>query len=193
MIDRIYQVGVGPCPVVLGLRLQPLTVGHALLLHRLNSPFVSGGPVDLPALMEAVLVCSLPVEGALDALGSRWRNLVTKRWLRKIRKLDINRDRDVFNEWLSGQFGRVECWAKSDGRAPVMPGVERLLASLCGDLGQSVDRALDLPLLAASRLMLAHAEAHGLVEPVSEVEQDLIEYAKAHPIDLSRIPNLNAN
>lgn len=193
MIERIYQVGVGPCPVVLGLRLRPLTVGHALLLHRLGSPFVSGGTVDLSAFMEAVLVCSLPVSGAMDALESRWRWLMTRRWLRKIRKTDIARDREAFVEWLSGQFGRVECWSKTDGRAPVMPGVERLIGSLCGDLGQSIQQALDLPLLAASRLMLAHAESHGRVEPVSEEEQDLIEYARAHPIDLSKIPNLNAN
>lgn len=193
MIERIYQVGVEPCPVVLGLRLQPLAVGHALLLHRLGSPFLSGGVVDLPALMEAVLVCSLPVDGAMDALGSRRRRWMTRMWLWKIRRTDVNREREVFTEWLSGQFGRVECWSKSDGKTPVMPGIERLVASICGDLGQSVEQALALPLLAASRLMLAHAEAHGRVEPVSEVELDLIEYARAHPIDLSKIPNLNAN
>lgn len=179
--------------MVLGLRLRPLTVGHALLLHRLDSPFLSGGVVDLPALMEAVLVCSLSVPDAIDALESRWRHLVTRRWLWKIRKTDVNADRDRFSEWLEGQFGRVECWSKADGKPPVMPGIERLVASLCGDLGQSVEQALALPLLAASRLMLAHAEAHGRVEPVSEVEQDLIAYARANPIDLSKLPKLNSN
>ena len=42
--------------MVLGVRLVPYTVGHAIVLQRLRSPYVLGGEITPSDLAEAVLV-----------------------------------------------------------------------------------------------------------------------------------------
>lgn len=58
---------------VLGVKLQPFTLGHALLLHRLGSPFLSETPgnVTLGQLLLAIGLCRQPYERALRRLKSR--------------------------------------------------------------------------------------------------------------------------
>jgi hypothetical protein len=181
MLSTIYQVGMGPCPVVLGLRLQPLTVGHALILSRLGSPFAVGGKVALPHLMEAVAVCSQPLSTATAALSSPWRPVFVWLWLRKIRRMNLTQERERFSNWLTEQHGNVECWQEA-GKEPVMPSAERMLAAVCSELHQSAEAALEFPVAAASRLLIAKAEMHGQAEPVSEADRYVIEYARNHPL-----------
>lgn len=183
MLSTIYQVGNEPCPVVLGLRLRPLTVGHALILCRLGSPFAVGGTVTLPKLMEAVAVCASPLEDAINALSSPWRSMFVWLWLRKVRRMNLTEEREKFTTWLDEQHGTVECWQK-EGKEAVMPSAERMLAAVCGELHQDVETALQFPVAAASRLLIAKAEMNGQAEPVSEADRYVIEYARKHPLPL---------
>lgn len=58
-MDRVFlQAAMATPPTVLGVRLRPLSIGHAYLLRAIGSPFTVGGSVDRTDLAAAVLICS---------------------------------------------------------------------------------------------------------------------------------------
>jgi hypothetical protein len=59
MNEGAYHAAALPEPfTILGLRLKPYSLGHHLLLHRIESPFVSGVTPTYDDLALAVLICS---------------------------------------------------------------------------------------------------------------------------------------
>lgn len=72
---------------------------------------------------------------------------------------------DKFQLWLKEQSTApevlVEAGAKS--KRPAMPWPERVLVG-CVSLGIDADKALQIPIGDAERLILAHAEMHGQVD-----------------------------
>ena len=68
MADEFYKACI-PDPVhVLGFKLRPLSLGHIIILHRIDSPFVSGKEFDLSDLASAVLICSLTYKEAIETI-----------------------------------------------------------------------------------------------------------------------------
>ncbi len=69
-------------PAVLGLRLRPFTLGHALLLLEHRSPFVLEDERDFawPDLFLAVFVCSQPQDKARRSVGAWWTSLFFALW-----------------------------------------------------------------------------------------------------------------
>ncbi len=62
MTDDFYAVAVPEQRQILGLQLRPLSLGHIILLHRVNSAFVSEGIADYKEVAIAALICSLSFE-----------------------------------------------------------------------------------------------------------------------------------
>lgn len=104
-----------PEPVVLlGLRLRPYSLGHVILLHRIESAFVTGdGPVTIGDLAMSVLVCAHPYKEALALLDEprldkfmlRWHARLTAPtwWLRlrgQSRALDLKAKASAFAEYI---------------------------------------------------------------------------------------------
>jgi hypothetical protein len=171
-----------PCPVVMGLRLLPYSVGHSLVLHRIGSPLVVGGHVGRADLMTAVLICSQPVQESLAAIYSPFRNLVLKAWAWKLKRLSFDAELDKWNEWMAGQSTAPEILMKQgSSRQLSMPWPERMLAC-CMDIGLHEDTVLAMPIGDAERLVLARAETHGEVELWSPKDEALWRWAKQHEI-----------
>ena len=74
--------------VILGRRLQPFSIGHALLLHRLGLPFMEQGAgsgkhgAKSGDLIIAVEICARPYDLAVRWIGSAW--LKRRLWWRNI-------------------------------------------------------------------------------------------------------------
>jgi len=167
-----------PCPVVMGLRLLPYSVGHSLVLHRIGSPLVVGGPVGRADLMTAVLICSQPVQESLAAIYSPIRNLALKAWTWKVKRLSFDAELDKWNEWMAGQSTAPEILMKQgNARQLSMPWPERMLAC-CLEIGLEEDTVLAMPIGDAERLVLARAETHGDVELWSPKDEALWRWMK---------------
>jgi hypothetical protein len=174
----ILNATAPPCPIVMGLRLVPYSVGHSLVLHRLGSPLAIGGAVDRADLMQAVLVCSQPVEEALKAMRSPFRGLVIKLWAKRTKALSFDVEFEKWNTWMAEQSTAPEILTKPGKSRPLsMPWPERMLAC-CMDIGLREDTVLAMPIGDAERLVLARAETHGDVELWSPKDEALWRWAQ---------------
>ena len=154
-----------PAPVVLGVRLVPYTVGHAILLQRLRSPYVLGGEISSNDLAEAVLVCSQPPLESIRSIKSIWRDLFLWLWGKRIKRMNLMVESDKFQLWLKEQSTAPEVLmeAGTKSKRPAMPWTERVLVG-CLNIGIGPDDAVRMPLGDAERLVLAHAEMMGQVQ-----------------------------
>jgi hypothetical protein len=174
----ILNATAQPSPVVMGLRLVPYSVGHSLVLHRMGSPLVIGGYVDRANLMEAVLVCSQPVQESLKAMRSPIRNLVIWLWAKRTKRLSFDAEFQKWNDWMAKQSTAPEILSKpGKGRHLAMPWPERMLAC-CMDIGLQENTVLAMPIGDAERLVLARAETHGDVELWSPKDEELWRWIK---------------
>ena len=118
MDSSVYINAFVPEPfTILGLRLRPLSIGHLVLLHRLESPFVceDSTSITIGDLALACLICSLDYASGIALLdnpilaveiyrwGLRsanqhgWRRLCP--WIR--RPVDLKQKLDLFREYLT--------------------------------------------------------------------------------------------
>ena len=174
----ILNATSSPCPVVMGLRLLPYSVGHSIVLHRIGSPMAIGGPISRADLMAAVLICSQPIRESMKTLQSPFRNLALKLWTWKVKNLSFEAELDKWNEWMSGQSTAPEILMKQGGsRQLSMPWPERMLAC-CLEIGLEEDTVLAMPIGDAERLVLARAESHGDIELWSPKDEALWRWVK---------------
>lgn len=168
-----------PCPVVMGLRMEPFTVGHAILLHRLGSPFVHGGKATANDLVEAVIVCSQYAQESVKAMQSIFRWIPIRMMRRRIMKADLIKECQVMQEWIGDQSDCPEVLREPGGRSkkPAMPWPERILVGLVG-IGFTEDTVLRMPVVDAERMFLTHAEMQGQVELWSSDNDALWRYAQ---------------
>lgn len=151
--------------MVLGVRLVPYTVGHAIVLQRLRSPYVLGGEIAPSDLAEAVLVCSQSPLESIRSIKSIWRDLILWLWGKRIARLNVLVECDKFQLWLKDQSTAPEVLMESGSKSktPAMPWPERVLVG-CLNIGIAPDDAIQMPLGDAERLILAHAEMMGQVQ-----------------------------
>ena len=88
MIDPFYKACL-PEPVrVLGFNLRPLSLGHLILLHRIESPFVSNAEPEIADLASAVLICALSYQEAVDSIQDPQREVFMRKWADKLTGMD---------------------------------------------------------------------------------------------------------
>jgi len=161
----ILNATAKPCPIVMGLRLVPFTVGHAILLHRLGSPFVTGGRASANDLVEAVVVCSQSAEESIKTMASVFRWLPLRLMRKKVSKSDIVKECHTLQEWIGDKSDCPEVLRQpgAGSREAAMPWPERLLVGLI-DIGFTEETVLNMPVTDAERFFLTNAEMHGQVE-----------------------------
>lgn len=69
---------------LLGLRLRPFALGHALLLHRIESAFVLGGRPSFEDLALSVLICAHDWSGACALFEDRDLPRFMRRWAERL-------------------------------------------------------------------------------------------------------------
>lgn len=168
-------------PMVLGLRMAPFTVGHAVLLHRMGSPFVTGGDVSPSDLVEAVIVCSQASQESVKTMRSMFGWLPLWMMRSRIKKADLQKECAKLQEWLDNQSDCPEVLQTPGGKSkrPAMPWPERILVGLVS-IGFTEESILAMPVLDAERLFLTHAEMEGRVELWSDRNEALWRYAQEH-------------
>lgn len=180
-LASILKLGHRSTPKVLGVRLREFCVGHALALHRLDNPVISGGDVTVPDLIEAVTICSQSPIEAVKTINSPFRLLLIKLWSFRIRKMNLVVEMLKFEKWIQSSIDAPEVLSSGDKKPKrlVMPWIERLVIAIL-NLGISEETALNMSVSDAERFVMAHAEMHGQVELWSDEQNALWEYAASH-------------
>lgn len=161
---------------ILKVKLRPFTLGHALLLQRLESPFLSGGRrPDGTDLALAVLVCSVPWERAARQAEGRilgWR----MRWLR-VPVENIWGGVRAFQDYLREAHDGPEFWVRDQGgqKSPLRaPFYQTLKLTQMTQFHKSEREALSTPLRLALWDHAALFESKGVIELLDEKQKDLI-------------------
>jgi len=112
-----YANALWPDPVrCCGIRLRPLTLGHALLLQRIGSPFAreDGAGAGLGDLIAAVYVCSRSWRRAARGLNRpRWFGLWA-RWMAFRRWKREARDAADWAAYLRASWSAPKTWRGKD-------------------------------------------------------------------------------
>lgn len=171
---------------VLGVRLRPYCIGHALILERHQSPLVLNPvPWDRVAkadILFAVFVCSHSYEAALKHQTSFYGCLLM-RWIAwRCRKMPLTVLIDKcarFVDYLREHSKSPELWDKgSKGRDGGAPWLAQLRVTLLRRLHYSDTAAMNLPLCQAQLECCVHWELEGLVELIDENDPLLLEHKK---------------
>ena len=160
-----YSAVVFPStPVVLGVTLRPLTLGHALLLVRLDSPFFGGarGADGLPGdgdLYTTLALCSR------DPLDPPTRRAVEWLWLLNClrREVELVDAKQAVLDYVQAACRVPETLAQPGAKR----GATTLLQAVClavqTEFGQSREAMLRTPVAEAISNCFHHWHAHGRV------------------------------
>lgn len=84
MNDGFYRAQLPDTSIVLGLPLRPLSLGHLILLSRMQSPFVVGGERNWANLSASVLICAQTYEEGVASLDDPDMDRFMRKWHDKI-------------------------------------------------------------------------------------------------------------
>lgn len=169
-----YHEAAIPEPVtVLGIRLRPFSIGHAMLLRR----FEAEG-ADVASLIFGILVCARDYHGALALLASPLRLSIEcwKLGLRlRISGANIIEALNVFRSYIKEGGDYIEFYDDGKERKRIAaPPVAIVKVFLQRELGVSETDALNMPLgKAISEMMIARAMS-GECELIDEKERNEI-------------------
>lgn len=177
-----YHQACHPDPAeVLGVRLQPFTLGHAHLLARMGSPFVCEG---IPAIGDVVLgveVCRRSYQNASIWLGlgstPRYIEKQAKKWLKQTADQDIGPISE-FIHYVSHAANGPRFWVEQKNAA--QSGADWLQSLKLGLLktGRTAVEAMNTPLGEAMWDYAAHWETEGALKLHTETDDALLEAVK---------------
>jgi len=165
---------------VLGVRLVPLTIDHAILLWRINSPFVAGGPISLAQLVTAVYVLSRPCDRAAKGLQGRCAGWMLKLWGWQLTLLcaDVRQALAIctVGNYIEQAFQGPTLWEGEGGaKSCSSPFLQVLKCRLQSSLGCTNENAFAYPVQAAIWDLACHAEDSGRADVVNAEDAEAIE------------------
>jgi hypothetical protein len=137
-----YFASAAPEPWrILGHTLLPLSAGHLILLHRVESAFVSGEQPLFDDLALSVFICSRPYDETLAAWDSPAYPKYLKRWQKQVGRFDFHEKARLFAEYMeAGQRGPTyEFSADSEGQIHC-PSVQVIKCFLLSRMGGLTER-----------------------------------------------------
>ena len=156
--NAFYAAAVQEPRTILGLRLQPLSLGHILLMNRVGSAFLSGDPLRYEDLAVSVFICANKYADAVQALDDpglsrsmlRWSQTLTRtrpidRLLRrKPRPIEFTAKATAFRDYLRQGSWHPDFHSKGDGGNTIEAPPEHLIRiTLMRELGISESEIMD--------------------------------------------------
>jgi len=192
MTDDFYSVAIPEQRQILGLKLRPLSLGHVIILHRIESAFVCEGIPDYQELAIAALICSLSYEDGLQALADadtpRVLKLLGERitgvneWrvrlgLRKPRVIDLEANIKAFTDYIQ-EGSRIPHYSYTPGDFKQMdcPSVQIIKVALMRDLKFTESEILNR---SWALCLWDHVTLKAMSGQVSMVDRSEVENAQA--------------
>lgn len=131
----------------LGCVLRPLSLGHLLLLHSLDSAFV---PPVKDALFDdlavSVFICCNTYENALANIGTKKLKKELAKWQKALGVFDLNAACHEFQDYIArGMVEPLHRWHGEGGRAGTTPKAQGIKVTLMHKLGYREAELLDRP------------------------------------------------
>lgn len=152
-----YHARLPEPTTILGLKLRPFSLGHLLLLHRINSYFVGDDEnLTYEDLALSVLICSQRYAEAvaifddpdLKRFMARWaarltgRGVLTALKLRRLRVIDLHKKAAEFAAYIASGHRKVDYKGKGDGHEIPLPLVQIVRVTLLQEFGGLTDEAI---------------------------------------------------
>lgn len=163
--------------VVLGLRLLPMTVGHAFLLHEMEASYLSPtGEASVEDIIASAFVLGMPHREARRLLGTIRAKLFCAIWGWRCRKCNLAIEVSKFSAYLREQFMAPAMRSSDPDRTRYLNAPEhwRLLAMLMSVYGMSEAEAMDVPLVKARCLGAVESERAGAIELTHTRSTDIL-------------------
>lgn len=160
--SKAFYPAIIPEPrTILGLRLRALSLGHILLLNRIESPFFTEGKIGIADLATAILICSMSYQEGLRVIEDPKLDLFMRKWHARLSGMDrllvrlgFKKPNAIdYQEKISSFFEYLETGTKSptySSRINESPGMECpsyqvVRVTLMRDLGISDSEIMDRP------------------------------------------------
>ncbi len=143
--DQFFRAAIPEPFTVLGLKLRPFSAGHIILLHRIESAFVIGGPQLLPDLISSVFLCSLNFRDGWDSLDNRAVDKFMRKWQRKIGHFDFLDKCKLFARYIA-EGSEEPGWQSPEGGGTIdAPKVQVVRCALLSKTNITEAEFLDRP------------------------------------------------
>lgn len=172
-----YLLAELPEPInLLGQRLQPLSIGHCMILERLQNPLFIGGHATEDHLFEAVFVCCQTFSESWESFFKVGFQKQILNWRKKIGQHNFVNAMSVFEDYkkqgtLVPETGGGDDNAKR--RVPGAPFLLQLKIALQNRLNYSEQEALNKPFGSAVWEVVALAEMNGETKILNEIELEI--------------------
>jgi hypothetical protein len=175
---------------LLGVRLRPFCIGHALLLarHGLDPVRDTGG------LVLAVVICAHRPEEFERVASSRLFRIRLAWWRLRLGRFDVVEKIALLNDYMAANTLSPKCW-ETDGKTfnPGAPFLQHLKITLQSRLNYSPSEALNAPLGAALWDYFSFWEAEGQADILSEQDKAMFNLAETMRPELDRVAKLHFN
>lgn len=167
---------------VAGARLLPMTVGHALLLQRLGSPFSPGDrpPAEIGDCALAIEILRRPYPRAVSAANSwRIRPWLWLRWVMLSFRFQFYRWKLL--SFVSNSWTLPEVWFNHAGEYSSGDPLRVIVNTLCAKLGRSAHDAMNTPLKQALWDVCEYWRQEGAIRFATPDEEELLAELRKGP------------
>lgn len=188
-LDQTYaRIAFPPRRTVYGVRLEDYTLGHAMLIQRLDLDVYAGWG----SLALAVFVCSRPWRRAVATLNDRKSRLLRQWWTWRAYILygdeGMAAATEAMWEWIIEAWTLPEFWERQkdpdqllDPKERNAPLLQRLRLLWSQQFQINLDAAMDLPMQRALWDSACRMESEGHIEWVDDSTLDVMGAEEARP------------
>jgi hypothetical protein len=193
-MSDVWQRALDPTQrTVLGLTLQPLTLGHVFLLSKVDSALLDDTrESSLADIVLAAFICAQPWRESDRDIGRRGFNWFMAWWGWRCRKLSRNpallaAHAEALDTYLCESLEMPDWRGKGELKSRAAPWWWRMIVVLTTQFGMSKAEAMDTTIAEANLLWLCKSEMEDSVSMTPQGERDL--WDVAHERDLERAKN----
>lgn len=179
-----------PRATVLGLRMEPLTLGHILAMLRDCPTVIEGDEMKAEDFVTGVFICAHRTADDYEhTKRSRFCGaaFMVWEWVIKWQKMNVITEADRFIAWLKESCDRQPTIQRDHSRPIESNGQLALLSLAMSALHLSEQEAKDMPIAKLNPLVTAALEVEGKVELWGQEKQEFWEWC--HERDLARAHN----
>lgn len=160
----------------LGLRLEPLTLGHVFLLREYGVDIFE--PKDFADMLLSVFVCSHPHRESRRNLRKWWLKPYLVFWGWRVRKLKFEAEAKAFAEYVNTNATHPEVLFSEGTKECASPLVFRLAAIATRMHNQGWADAQDIPIRTLIAIQTAGSEMRGELQVWGERHEEFFQWAK---------------
>lgn len=185
---------------VAGIALQPLAIGHALLLQKRASPLCGYWSENAPSELElgdmalVIWVCSRSATRAMRTMGGLWMRWQLKRIARRILRVGVFQTHMDIMRYIAGSFNSPRMKLGEGSKQMGAPMLGCLQVAMMGHFGCNLAEALNTPISLAMWLRSILLDEKGFAQiwtkgdyDTHEQMQEMVEQLARNPDELEKL------